>query len=139
MPEPVRPSDLAELVEMDAEIFGADREKIFSALLETYPERSFLLRNALGKITGYLFIQKHRVGPWVMLEPNGAETLLLAALSTCEVGFVSVLVPELNQRALALLQRYGFVVSRINRHMVRGRGAVGDRNKIFGQTSLSLG
>jgi ribosomal protein S18 acetylase RimI-like enzyme len=139
VPGPVRPSDLAELVEIDARIFGAERGKIFSVLLETYPGRSFLLRNALGKITGYLFLQKHRVGPWVMLEPDGTEALLLAALSTCEVGSVSVLVPELNQRALALLRHYGFEVSRINRHMVRGSGALGDRNKIFGQTSLSLG
>jgi ribosomal protein S18 acetylase RimI-like enzyme len=138
--ERIQPSDLAALAEMDAKIFGADRRRVFSALLETYPGRAFKSHDAQGRITGYLFTQERRIGPWVMLEPGNDETLLQAALSLSFSGSISAIVPETSPMALKLLQRYGFEKMRVNRHMVRGAvQSTGQRTKVFAQASLSIG
>jgi ribosomal protein S18 acetylase RimI-like enzyme len=138
--ESIQSSDLAALAEMDAQIFGADRSRVFSALSEAYPHRAFFSRDAHGQITGYLFMQEMRIGPWVMLEAGDEEALLQAALSLDIAGILSVVVPETNQRALELLLGHGFEIARTNRHMVRGSATtIGQRDKVYAQTSLSLG
>ena len=101
---------------------------------------AFLLPDASGQISGYLFSQENRIGPWVMPDRADAEELLQAALSLQFPGPISVAVPGENAGASALLQRYGFESVRVNRHMGRGPGTpTGQREKVFGQTSLTLG
>jgi ribosomal protein S18 acetylase RimI-like enzyme len=132
--------ELDELVEEDTRVFGADRRKVLQTLLEFFPKGAFLQRDAHGKIMGYLFTQKNRIGPWVMLQEGQAEGLLLAALRRLHEGPVSVTVPAANQEAITLLQRYGFERVRTNRHMGRGVGGPpGERQKVFSQTSLAIG
>jgi len=138
--ERLQPSDLVELAEKDAEIFGADRRRVFSALLEAYPGRAFKSLDPQGRLTGYLFTTERRIGPWVMLEPDGAQALLQAALALEFSESLSVVVPETSALALALLQKSGFEQTRINRHMSRGAASSpGQRAKVFAQASLSIG
>jgi ribosomal protein S18 acetylase RimI-like enzyme len=137
--ESIRHSDLAILAEMDAKIFGADRGRVFSALLQAFPERAFFSHDSCGRITGYLFMQEKRIGPWVMLEPDDEEALLHAALPL-DFAEISAVVPENNQRALELLRNHDFEIVRMNRHMSRGSATtISQRDKVYAQTSLSLG
>jgi GNAT superfamily N-acetyltransferase len=137
---PVSVSDLDRLSVDDTNAFGGDRSRVLCLLLETYPGRAFLFPDRSGQINGYLFAQANRLGPWVMQTGEDAEELLQAALSLPYAGPISVAVPEENAGAFPLLKRYGFEPIRVNRHMGRGSGApAGERGKIFGQTSLSLG
>jgi predicted N-acetyltransferase YhbS len=132
--------DLDELVACDTRIFGADRRKVFQVLLEAFPGRAFMQRDADGQITGYLFAQMNRIGPWVMRQPQDAEALLLAALSLSFEEPPSLNVPAGNRETLELLQRYGFEQVRSNLHMGRGAGGPpGQRQKIYSQTSLAVG
>ncbi len=138
--EPINNTNLDELVCMDAEIFGADRSRVFSSLLETYPGRAFKSTDAQGRITGYLFAQEKRIGPWVTLEPGEEGALLQAVLSLDFAGAISIVVPETSPGALKLLQRFGFEIVRTNRHMARGSTAsIGQRDKVYAQASLSIG
>jgi predicted N-acetyltransferase YhbS len=131
---------LDEIEQLDAGVFGADRRKVLQILLDEYPGRVFLHRDEHGKVTGYLFAQKNRIGPWVMLQPGNAEILFLAALGLPYDGDVSVTVPAGNQEAIGLIQRYGFEQVRANRHMGRGAGGPpGQRQKVYSQTSLAVG
>jgi len=124
----------------DKQAFGADRSRLLRTLLETYPQRAFLLTDRLGGVHGYLIAQEKRIGPWVMQDSTNAELLLKAALSTTFSVPASVIVPGENTDAIALLQRYGFEIVRVNRHMARGLVApVGQRKKIYAQASISLG
>lgn len=133
-------SDLSMLAEVDSKIFGADRSRVLLTLLQAYPNRAFLSQDLHGRVTGYLFVQAGRIGPWVMLEPGDGEALLCAALSPGFVGTVSAVVPETTPEALDLLRHYGFESLRANRHMARGSTTVfGQREKVYAQTSLSLG
>jgi hypothetical protein len=99
-----------------------------------------MLRDEGGQIAGYLFAQKRRIGPWVMRDTRDAEALLETALALPFEDTVSVVVPAVNLEAIELLQRYGFKPLRANRHMGRGPGEPpGQRQKIYAQTSLSIG
>jgi hypothetical protein len=132
--------DLDVLVQADMEIFGADRRKLFQALLEAFPGRVFLQRDAAGQLAGYLFAQTTRIGPWVMLQRQSAEALLQAALGLSFEEMPSLHVPSGNRAALELLQRHGFEPVRYDLHMGRGvNGPPGQRQKIFAQTSLAVG
>ena len=75
-----------------------------------------------------------------MNEAGDAKYLLLTALSLPFDSAVSVTTPANNTGAISLLQRYGFKIIRGNRHMAYGSyEMIGQREKVYGQTSLSLG
>jgi hypothetical protein len=133
--------DLNSVTLADTRAFGANRSRLLQALLETYPGRAFIMQNEQGQINGYLFAQDRRIGPWIMQGTEGAEILLRAALSLpYSDDSVSIVVPASNINAIDLLQDYDFEIIRINCHMVRGLDkSASQRDKVFGQTSLSLG
>ena len=132
--------DLDDLVQYDADVFGADRGRVLHALLTTFPERAFMLRGESGQMMGYVIAQESRIGPWVTQRSHDAETLLRAALSLPYAGTISVVVPEVNREAAELLERFGFETARVNRHMGRGSSAPPRQvRRIYGQTSLALG
>lgn len=138
--QPLSLKNLDLITAADQQAFGADRSRLLQALLETYPERAFLVTDGQGAVQGYLIAREKRVGPWVMQDPAKAELLLPAALSLPFDGPISVVVPYENMEAITLLHRHGFEIVRINMRMVRGLVApIGLRKKIFAQASLSLG
>jgi predicted N-acetyltransferase YhbS len=138
--KPLSIRDLDLITAPDIIAFGADRSKVLRLLLDAYPDRAFFLPDANGQVNGYLFAQENRIGPWVMQDGSEAEELLQAALSLPFSGPISVAAPGENAEAIALLQHYGFKFGRANRHMGKGHVApTGQREKVFGQASLSLG
>lgn len=136
----VTPAELDELAELDSPIFGVNRHKVFQTLLGIYPSRAFLTRGADGRVSGYIFAQANRIGPWVMMQPGHEEQLLQAALTLDYEAPVSVCVPSVNQKAVVLLQQHGFEKARAGRHMSKGSVTLpGDRTKVFAQTSMGAG
>ncbi|RPH58480.1 MAG: GNAT family N-acetyltransferase [Chloroflexi bacterium] len=136
----ISPRDLDELIEFDRGFFGAERGKVLRAYWEALPGRAFLLRNERDQISGYLFAQKSRIGPWVARLPQEAEVLFRAALSLPYDDSVSVVAPAKNRDAIHMLKRYEFEQGRANRHMARGLGSLpGQREQVYAQTSLSMG
>jgi ribosomal protein S18 acetylase RimI-like enzyme len=132
--------DLDELVQIDTDAFGANRRKVFEVLLDQFPGRAYLQRSMDGRLEGYLFAQKYRLGPWVMVVPSRAEGLLLTGLALPFEGITSATVPAGNQEAVGLLQELGFKQIRVNLHMGRGHSRPpGQRERIFSQTSLAVG
>jgi ribosomal protein S18 acetylase RimI-like enzyme len=136
----ITPQNLELITVSDIQAFGADRSRLLRALLEIYPMRAFQTMNEQGRVSGYLIAQAKRIGPWIMKESGDAERLLLATLSLPFHGAVSVVTPAENVEAVSLLKRFDFQVVRVNRHMAYGTGAtIGQREKVYGQTSLSFG
>lgn len=143
LPGDVRPldvSDLEELAAFDTPVFGASRSALLRALLQDFPGRAFATRDRAGRMTGFLFAQPRRLGPWVARDPGDAESLLRAALALSFEGRPIAIAPERNREASALLERYGFKRERVNRHMARGDLArPGDRSVVYGLTSFAVG
>jgi ribosomal protein S18 acetylase RimI-like enzyme len=137
---PLEASDLEELAAFDAPVFGARRSGLFRALLQDFPGRAFASHDGSGGMTGFLFAQPRRLGPWVARDPEHAESLLRAALTLSFEGPPLAIAPQSNQGALALLERYGFTRGRVNRHMRRGAlTQPGDRSVVYGLTSFAVG
>ena len=133
------PEELPELVEMDAQFFPGNRERVFRSLLASDPNSAFLTRNVAGQISGYIFIQGSRLGPWAAGQPEDAERLLKHVLSLEQSERLYAVVPEMNKDAAALFTNYGFKRVKSNRHMVRGAEPAYQRQKVFGQTSSAIG
>jgi len=142
-PQQVRPlksQDIQALADFDTPIFGANRAGLFRALLTDFPERGFAVYDASGDMTGYLFAQTQRLGPWAACSPQDAEPLLQAALTLSYKGVPLVIAPGTNTAASDLFGRYGFCHVLTNRHMQRGFSTMpGRRAAIYGQTSFAIG
>lgn len=142
-PSQVRPltfEDIQALVDFDTPVFGAGRRCLFQVMLRDFPDRAFAVCNPTGGMTGYLFAQSRRLGPWAADTPVDAEALLQAALTLTYQDAPLAIAPETNTLATDLLGRYGFRLALTNRHMLRGLSTMpGRRTAIYGQTSFAVG
>ena len=109
-------SGLPALAEFDAPIFGADRARLFRELFRDFPGRAFAAYDGSGGMTGFLFAQPGRLGPWAAESPEDAETLLQAALTLPFDGPPLAIAPGMNVAAVNLLERFGFRLELENRH-----------------------
>jgi GNAT superfamily N-acetyltransferase len=138
--QPLSFQDIQVLADFDSPIFGADRTALFQALLADFPNRGFAVCDESRSMTGYLFSQTRRIGPWAARSPQDAEALLQAALTLTYQGAPLAIAPETNTVASDLLERYGFHHVLTNRHMQRGSSTIpGRRTAIYGQTSFAVG
>jgi predicted N-acetyltransferase YhbS len=132
-------ADLADIVEFDTPRFGADRGRLLQILLNEFPERAFVCRDAVGQLNGYLFARAV-VGPWVAEEVATADELLAVARALPAQEPLRVLVPRSNHGACDLLARHGLQSIRKLRHMRRGGTAPPGRSEcLYGQVSFGLG
>lgn len=132
--------DLDALVAFDTPIFGADRRRVFADIVQRWPGRAFVARNAAGAIEGYLFAQERNLGPWAAQTSQAAEGLLAAAFTLEFPDGMRVLVPGSNPAATEVLLSYGFSPQRSLKHMRRGGTThPGNRQLLYGQTSLAIG
>ncbi len=136
---PISASDLDELVLFDRPVFGADRRKIFSAMIEQFPGRGFLTRDNLGSIDGFVFAQMNRIGPWVLRNPDHSQILMDAVLTLPYNGFTTAVVPDECETAIALFEKNGFERKHSGWYMFRGGPTLQDHREIYyAQTSLGL-
>ncbi len=135
----LRSTDFPELVAFDTPLFGADRQAVFAAFLNKFPDRAFVARNRVGQIVGYLFAQPQKFGPWAASTLEVSEALLATALRLSFNGLPHVLVPSSNRAATTLLYRYGFKKQRSLSHMHRGSSLASRRDMLYGMASFALG
>lgn len=130
----------AELAAFESRYFGANRRKLFAALLAEYSQRTLVARDEAGSITGFMIARDPQLGPWCASSAAVAEGLLSAALTLAFRQPPLVQVPRSNDLAGQLLAPFGFTQRRSLRHMRRG-GSVppGEPAGLFGQASFGHG
>jgi ribosomal protein S18 acetylase RimI-like enzyme len=134
------PEDLPAVAAFDAPIFGADRSAVLKLLLNEIPQRAFVLHDPGGAVSGYLFAQDDKLGPWAAATPTAAEALLGAALTLDYAAGPYVLATSSNTQAAALLRRYGFSATRALRHMrLGGEQPPGQLACMYGRASFAIG
>jgi ribosomal protein S18 acetylase RimI-like enzyme len=137
---PFTPHELLAVAAFDATRFGAARMDVFTALLDRYPARSLVARDASGAVTGYLIAQPATLGPWSAATPEGAAALLAHALMLPFAAPPGVIVSALNRDAAELLESAGFALRGTRHHMRRGGEPLLHRRAlIYGQASLAIG
>jgi GNAT superfamily N-acetyltransferase len=138
--QPLQLRDLEALCEFDTPIFGANRCGVFRMLLEDLAGRAFATRDEAGHISGYLFAQQRRLGPWAARRSEDAQASLQAALRLPFESGPSVIAPGMNSAAQELLKRFDFQFVRPARHMRRGGTRLtSQRALMYGQTSYAIG
>jgi GNAT superfamily N-acetyltransferase len=127
---PLRRDDLAAVVGLDAEVFGAPRGRVIRRLVADYPTLAWVDEDASGALTGFLLAQDDRnhgslthLGPWIARSPWSAETLLRTALSVLIGHEVRVDIPDRNTRATIFAHNADL---RYHHHCVRMHLGKGD-------------
>ena len=132
--------DIPALVEFDMPIYGATRAQLFRRFLAEFRDRAFVTRDEDRHVTGFVFAQQRRIGPWVANNVCDAEVLMQAALTLDYDGAASVIMPLPNTGVSEFLERYGFRFLRTQLHMWRGRAyPARQRAMIYGQASFMVG
>lgn len=144
---PLGDDDLAELVLLDAALFGDDRTVITKRLFREFPEHAFKLERS-GDIAGYILGRRtpigFDIGPWYCLTDSGedAAVLLDAALRSLPCGGRVDISPFASNthvpRIIARFRKYR-KAERV-KLMIRGEQRyTSDSDKVFGVTGFELG
>jgi GNAT superfamily N-acetyltransferase len=137
---PMELSEIQQIVEYDTPIFGANRERVFQIYFHDLRNRAFVTHDENNQITGFIFAQTNRIGPWMASSVEDAESLLTMALNLEFETDPIILTPNENPDVHELLTRAGFSLKRSITHMRYG----GDnhpqrRDAIWGLTSFAIG
>jgi predicted N-acetyltransferase YhbS len=124
---------IKEILQIDRDIFGANRSDLLSSLSQEAPHLA-LLEQQEGENTGYSFARlgsrADQMGPWVARNEDVAERLLNLFLSRSARELIFIDCLRLNPWAIPLVKAHGFELSRPLTRMFRGT------NKYPGQPGL---
>ena len=113
-----------EVLELDREVFGADRSELLCSFAAECPELA-LQTGKLPKISGYCLGRKgalaDQLGPWVAEDESTAADLLDGFLLRSSAGKVFVDLLKANPWATKLVSERGFEHLRPLTRMFRGR------------------
>jgi GNAT superfamily N-acetyltransferase len=124
-----------EMLNLDREIFGADRSALLRSIAAAHPEFVLQIRSQ-GKLTGYSFGRSgalaDHLGPWVSQDASSAHDLLHEFLLRSRTEKVFVDAVSSNPWAMKVLQESGFQFSRRLTRMYRGRNDFPGRPELQG-------
>jgi ribosomal protein S18 acetylase RimI-like enzyme len=140
---PVTPSDSAAIVALDQRVFGADRTRLLTYVIERYANRGFLAERQ-GELVGYVCAQDDAIGPLVAIDDQSARSLIRRAVSlewaappTIRVGPPRQVSPDAPDE---FFRRNGFVLQRKLRRQHLGIGELpGERMHLYGMASFGEG
>ena len=134
------PEHLSELAAFDTPIFGANRSAVFAEYVRRFPHRGFIVWDKAGQVSGYIFGQARRIGPWVARRPEDAEALLGKALSLDYEHSPIMAVPAANPAVNDILRCHDFTMDGPWLHMQRGQPTSPIRyEQIYALASYTLG
>jgi len=114
---------LGQVLQLDREVFGADRSALLRALGESAPEFVQVLLGQTG-VSGYSFgrhgSHSDQLGPWVAYDESGAAEMLDTFLARSAREAVIVDCVKSNLWARGALEARGFVLARPLTRMQRG-------------------
>lgn len=127
----------------DRHFFPENRSKFIKSWINQSESYSLgIMQN--GKLSGYGVIRKcrngYKIGPLFAENPEFAESLYLALKSKVKpMDSIFLDVPEVNQSAVALAERYNMKVSFETARMYTGDVPDMPLNHLFGVTSFEIG
>jgi len=129
------PVAIGELLELDRQVFGADRSAILRSIADENPDFALMVRSPSG-VAGYSFGRRgaraDQLGPWVARDVRVAATLLDEFLLRSRREAVFVDCVRSNPWAVELVQARGFALSRPLTRMFRGVNRYAGRPGLLG-------
>lgn len=141
--EIVRPEDLDQVADYDAEAFPAHRRRFLAKWLFIGDHRAVCVRD-LDRILGYAVIRPapvgHRIGPVVADDAAVARELLIGLLRDLPAGEkLSAFVPDLSSEAADVFREFGLEEHFHVVRMWRGPRPRREHARMFAIASLELG
>jgi len=83
-PEPIKPTDVEEIIALDELVFGANRVQLIAPLVKAYPEKAWVLKRN-NSIVGFALGRKgnkyHQLGPVVASNISDVKILIRKSLT----------------------------------------------------------
>ena len=132
---------VAEVTELDARAYGADRARLLRYCLRESPDRAFLVRDASGALAGYAIVQGRSFGPCVARSSDVARALLRHGLTLPYESRLTWFMAGQNREAASLARELAGEPLRRWRHMRRGdeTALASDWSTVFAKLSLATG
>ena len=114
-------TDLPEVIQLDREVFGADRRPLLESMLAAGPELTFVTKVVSGR--GYCFGRKGHdfthIGPVIATDIAAAKSVFSAAMSNCQGPVITDALHH-TPGWIAWLSSIGFSEQRRLTRMYRG-------------------
>jgi hypothetical protein len=134
----MRPADFAEVVALDAALFGLPRPGV----LEPRSHLAWVTFET-GKVTGYLLAQQNGpravLGPWYHPSPEGAAGLLRAAIAALGDHELRLNIPETMTAAKVIAESCGLTYQRACTRMLYGAPPIGHMAEQYATASFATG
>jgi GNAT superfamily N-acetyltransferase len=129
------PADLPRVLEMDRDVFGADRSALLNYLYASAPAYAFVAESE-ARITGYSFGRRgyraNHLGPIVSQDESVARSLLSICMERNPGGGFSLDAPRRNGAWLQWMASLGLAEERPFLRMFRGSNAwPGEPERVF--------
>lgn len=122
--ESVHLNSIPEIVDLDKQVFGANRKQLIEFLVENYTDNAWMIKRN-GKITGFALgregIRFFQVGPVLASITADAKSLIVKSLSQLEGQQVVIDILEDKVELKDWLETLGFVKQRHFIRMYRGK------------------
>jgi len=136
-------TDIDSFCSYDAGIGGFMRQAYLSAWLQNCASRRTYLAVDGDTVIGAIGTRKcsegFKIGPWLANDEHIADSLLLHACNQIDYQSFMVDVPEPNQAAVEIMQRYNLQAVFETARMYRGNGPNIKVEKLYGVATLELG
>lgn len=132
-----------QLCRYDRQYFPADRSHFLANWIDQPHGQGYALMNHDGDLVAYGVIRKategYRIGPLFAQNQNLAEKLLLGLADFAQGSNIYLDVPNINQKAIALLENYHLQPIQENIRMYTGTPPQLNWQNIFAVTTLGIG
>jgi ribosomal protein S18 acetylase RimI-like enzyme len=140
---PIARRDWSAILETDASVFGASREKLLQGLAVDAPEYAWVVQQE-SRLHGYVFgrhgFLRDHIGPLIAESAAVAEHLLDACLSVTPARAVFLDAPDEQDSWRTALVERGFAIERPFLRMYRGQlTAPGQPSRIYAITGPEFG
>ncbi|ASJ75706.1 GNAT family N-acetyltransferase [Granulosicoccus antarcticus] len=140
---PVSQSDREAIIRLDAKVHAHRREQMLDSWICKTKTRFSLVCLVDDCIEGFATIRQchegYKVGPLIGLSPQIAQALLIELVRESEADQIVLDVPEPNQAAVSLAEKYGLSPVFETARMVKGGRPEYWLDGLFGVTSFELG
>jgi hypothetical protein len=139
----IKSGDFANIIKYDSKYFPVQREKFLDCWLNMSEAKVFIYESN-NEILGFSQVRKCRtgfkIGPLFAENYKIAEELFLKMNNSIPNGeFIYLDIPEVNQNALELVQKYSMQKVFGTARMYTGNIPEIDNNKVYGVTTFELG
>ncbi len=130
---------ILDIVHFDRQIFNMERSRVIECLLHKFLERTVIARNQAGNLLGYAVCSREHIGPFLALNEDCALALLGKIFELPFESNPTVIVSELNPKAVQLFTGLGAVKTQGTKMFLGNSELLASYKNVWSEVSYALG